>query len=75
MKIKPVLLFVIIFYFRQGKAQLIDPSTTHANSIQNKNIVVVKGAFITIKTRDGSTCRAYAAGPENAKAGVLIVHD
>jgi carboxymethylenebutenolidase len=75
MKIKQVLLFGIIFCFRQGQAQLIGTSTTHANSSQSKNIVVEKGAFITIKTRDSSTCRAYAAGPENAKAGVLIVHD
>ncbi|MGZ3922044.1 MAG: hypothetical protein ACXVC7_17220, partial [Bacteroidia bacterium] len=44
-------------------------AVTTKNSNRTKNIVSKKGAFITIKGSDGTSCRAYAAGPENATAG------
>lgn len=34
-----------------------------------------KGSFISIELSDGTEFRAYSSGPENADAGVLIVHD
>ena len=34
-----------------------------------------KGSFVTLKRSDGSEFRAFIAGPANAKAAVLIVHD
>jgi dienelactone hydrolase len=34
-----------------------------------------KGKFITIKGSDGLASRAYVAGPEDAKAGILFIHD
>jgi carboxymethylenebutenolidase len=33
------------------------------------------GSFVTIKRGDGREFRAFVAGPADAKAGVLIVHD
>ena len=34
-----------------------------------------KGSFGTLQQTDGSKLRAFIAGPENAKAAVLVVHD
>jgi carboxymethylenebutenolidase len=34
-----------------------------------------KGNFVTLKQSDGREFRAFVAGPSDAKAGVLIVHD
>jgi carboxymethylenebutenolidase len=34
-----------------------------------------KGRFVTLQQDDRSKLRAFIAGPENAKAGVLVVHD
>ena len=34
-----------------------------------------KGSFVTLKQGDGREFRAFVAGPADAKAGVLIVHD
>ena len=33
------------------------------------------GTFVTLKQGDGSEFRAFIAGPADAKAAVLIVHD
>jgi len=33
------------------------------------------GTFVTLKQSDGSEFRAFVAGPQDAKAAVLIVHD
>jgi carboxymethylenebutenolidase len=33
------------------------------------------GRFVTLQQVDGSRLRAFIAGPENAKAAVLVVHD
>ena len=33
------------------------------------------GSFVTLKQSDGNEFRAFVAGPVDAKAGVLIVHD
>ena len=40
-----------------------------------KNSTIDKGSFVTLKRNDGSEFRAFNAGPADAKAGVLIVHD
>lgn len=50
-------------------------AVTTKNSNRKENAVIKKGEFITIKGSDGIKCRAYAAGPENAKAGILFIHD
>ncbi len=34
-----------------------------------------KGSFVTLKQGDGREFRAFVAGPADAKAGALIVHD
>jgi carboxymethylenebutenolidase len=34
-----------------------------------------KGSFVTLKQGDGGEFRAFVAGPADAKAGVLFVHD
>jgi carboxymethylenebutenolidase len=36
---------------------------------------IKKGTFITIKENDGTPCRAYSSGPENANVAILFVHD
>jgi carboxymethylenebutenolidase len=42
---------------------------------EDEGPVAEKGAFVTIKQGDGSELRAFVAGPSDAKAAVLIVHD
>jgi carboxymethylenebutenolidase len=42
---------------------------------ENNNSAAEAGAFVTLKQSDGSEFRAFVAGPENAKAAVLVVHD
>jgi carboxymethylenebutenolidase len=50
--------------------------TSAGNAIgQNNNSVPEKGSFIPLKLEDGSESRAFTAGPSNAKAAVLVVHD
>ena len=34
-----------------------------------------KGSFITLKQRDGREFRVFVAGPADANAAILIVHD
>jgi len=41
----------------------------------DKNSPAQNGSFITLKQGDGHEFRAFVAGPEDAKAAVLIVHD
>ena len=41
----------------------------------DKSSAVDKGDFVTLKRADGRELRAFAAGPADAKAAVLIVHD
>src|SRR6266481_1407849 len=41
----------------------------------DKNSPARNGSFITLKLGDGHEFRAFVAGPEDAKAAVLIVHD
>lgn len=46
-------------------------SGVYAQNNKNKT----QGHFITINGTDGTSSRAFAAGPENAKAGIIFVHD
>jgi carboxymethylenebutenolidase len=41
----------------------------------NNNAVPEKGQFISLKENDGREVRAFVAGPADAKAAVLVVHD
>lgn len=34
-----------------------------------------QGKFVTLKTQDGAEVRGFVAGPADAKAGVLVIHD
>lgn len=43
--------------------------------MESNNSAVDKGSFVTLKRGDGSDFRAFIAGPADAKAAVLIVHD
>ncbi len=49
---------------------LAGPATAEAG-----NADAEKGSFIDLKDSNGTALRAFVAGPEDAKAGVLIVHD
>jgi carboxymethylenebutenolidase len=42
---------------------------------EDNNSAADTGSFVTLKRDDGSEFRAFIAGPVDAKAGVLIVHD
>ena len=42
---------------------------------EDKSFTREKGSFIVLKQGDGREFRAFVAGPEDAKAAVLIVHD
>ncbi len=42
---------------------------------EDKGSAAEKGNFVTIKQDNGSELRAFVAGPSDAKAAVLIVHD
>jgi dienelactone hydrolase len=42
---------------------------------QDNNPGTESGGFVTVKQDDGSEFRAFVAGPADAKAGVLVVHD
>ena len=41
----------------------------------NNTAVPEKGQFISLKENDGREVRAFVAGPADAKAAVLVVHD
>src|SRR5215469_3813661 len=43
--------------------------------MQGNNSIADMGSFVTLKRSDGGEFRAFIAGPANAKAAVLIVHD
>lgn len=42
---------------------------------QDNNPGTESGSFVTVKQDDGTEFRAFVAGPANAQAGVLVVHD
>ena len=42
---------------------------------EDNNPAAEQGSFVTLKQGDGSEFRAFVAGPVDAKAAVLIVHD
>jgi dienelactone hydrolase len=42
---------------------------------EDNNSVADMGSFVTLKRGDGSEFRAFIAGPADARAAVLIVHD
>ncbi len=48
---------------------------TSENPPGGKNTVVIVGNFITIKELGGFEFRAYVAGPEDSKTGILLIHD
>jgi carboxymethylenebutenolidase len=68
---------VVIFCVNNLKAQNLSTSAEVAaeNSKPVKNTVLNKGDFITIKGSDGAVYKIYAAGTEDAKGGILFVHD
>jgi len=78
LKIKlPVFFVVIAIFLNDLKAQKINSGADIVveSSGLAKNAVFHNGRFITIKRSDGTFSNAYVAGPENAKAGILFVHD
>ncbi len=42
---------------------------------EDNNSSAESGSFVTLKQSDGSEFRAFVAGPADAKAAVLVVHD
>ena len=48
---------------------------TNPNVFARENTTIVKGQFITIQDPGGFGFRAFAAGPEDSKVGILLIHD
>lgn len=46
-----------------------------ANTFGDNLVDSREGKFISLKQLHGREVRAFVAGPENAKAGILVVHD
>ena len=71
-----VLFALVIICSNNLGAQKINSSADAVikNSNQAKTTFFSNGKFITINGSDGLVSRAYVAGPEDAKAGILFVH-
>jgi carboxymethylenebutenolidase len=52
-----------------------DIAKTRVNSYTGENTTIIDGKFITIKDAGGFEFRAFAAGPEDSKVGILLIHD
>ncbi len=52
-----------------------DIAKTRVNSYAGENTTIIDGKFITIKDAGGFEFRAFAAGPEDSKVGILLIHD
>jgi carboxymethylenebutenolidase len=75
MKKRTVIVMAEFFLFLINiNAQKVNVNDELTNKKQTKESNV-KGQFVTITGNDGSSFRAYIAGPKNAEAGVLVVHD
>ena len=62
--------------FVRNFAPLVLVLTLVAGAIgEHKSPAVESGSFVTLKRADGGEFRAFVAGPADAKAAVLIVHD
>jgi carboxymethylenebutenolidase len=51
------------------------PESSAAPQNLNAPSVAEKGKFITLKSDNGNELRAFVAGPADANAGILVVHD
>jgi carboxymethylenebutenolidase len=51
------------------------PEGTAGNLAGIENISIKKGEFIYLKDSSGFEFRVFAAGPEDANSGILVVHD
>jgi dienelactone hydrolase len=51
------------------------PEKTGVAQNLNATSVAEKGKFIILKSDKGNELRAFVAGPADAKAGILVVHD
>jgi carboxymethylenebutenolidase len=45
------------------------------NTADQKGSPAEKGKFVTLNAENGGEIRGFVAGPEDAKAGVLVIHD
>lgn len=71
-----LLIFVTIFLGKvnaQNDVRLV--TKTSANSFAGDNRVAKEGKFVTIKNASGFESRAFVAGPEDSKVGILFIHD
>ncbi len=70
------LLMVLVFVGNLGAQNRAgDLAITTSDSYVIEHTTIVSGNFITIKDSDGFENRAFVAGPEESKAGILLVHD
>jgi carboxymethylenebutenolidase len=75
-KILSVFILVTVFLDQahsQNGGEMAVANSVHPNTTINGPNKV--GKFITIRGMNGFESRVYAAGPEDASAGILIVHD
>jgi carboxymethylenebutenolidase len=75
---KIIFIFVLVIVsLNNSKAQNAEQMVVanSGNPSVRGNGLYKDGEFITIRGVNGFNSRVYAAGPENARAGILIVHD
>jgi carboxymethylenebutenolidase len=75
--VKKVLSILILFAFFIDilSAQNSVATNNSIHHLGSQNGFTEDGEFIAIRGANGIESRIYAAGPENASAGILIVHD
>jgi carboxymethylenebutenolidase len=67
-----IVVFAGNLHAEMKKGDFFMPDSDSSGSRMRTNVV---GKFITLKDKDGYESRAFVAGPEDSKAGILIVHD
>jgi carboxymethylenebutenolidase len=66
---------LLIFFLDNLTAQNLVAIRSNINHSRARNDFSKVGEFITIRGMNGFESRIYAAGPEDASAAILIVHD
>ena len=71
----PSIFILLRFFSGQSQAQNSVATSSNIRTSRAQNGVTKYGEFITLQGMNGFESRIYAAGPEDASAGILIVQD
>ncbi len=70
-----LIVFTILFNKLTAQKDVAGTSETTTSAFDGGNSSSKKGQFITIQDAGGFGFRAFAAGPQDAKVGILLIHD